>query len=177
MTEVKTEKLTNIKPDLTNANRHTERGNAMLRASMDEFGFAEAGTLDINNRIIGGNHRTEVAADVLGSDEVLVIEVDGTKPVYIKRSDIDLATPRGKKLAYALNRVAQVSIEFDPEQVLADIGEGISLDGLFHQNEIDDLIELMTFDPNDIEFKEYDESVADEVEYIECPHCGEKIPK
>jgi hypothetical protein len=27
------------------------------------------------------------------------------------------------------------------------------------------------------DFKSYDESVADEVEYITCPHCGEKFPK
>ena len=27
------------------------------------------------------------------------------------------------------------------------------------------------------EFKEYDESVVDEVEYITCPECGHKWPK
>lgn len=31
--------------------------------------------------------------------------------------------------------------------------------------------------PPDVEFKEYDESVADDVEYIECPECGHKWPK
>lgn len=31
--------------------------------------------------------------------------------------------------------------------------------------------------PPDVEFKEYDESVADEVEYITCPECGHKWPK
>lgn len=29
----------------------------------------------------------------------------------------------------------------------------------------------------DVEFKEYDESVADDVEYCECPNCGHKWPK
>lgn len=29
----------------------------------------------------------------------------------------------------------------------------------------------------DVEFPEYDESIADEVEYIECPSCGHKFPK
>lgn len=33
------------------------------------------------------------------------------------------------------------------------------------------------FDPDTIEFPEYDESVEDEVEYIECPYCGKKFPK
>lgn len=31
--------------------------------------------------------------------------------------------------------------------------------------------------PPDVNFKEYDESVADEVEYITCPECGHKWPK
>ena len=31
--------------------------------------------------------------------------------------------------------------------------------------------------PPDVEFPEYDESVADEVEYITCPECGHKWPK
>ena len=31
--------------------------------------------------------------------------------------------------------------------------------------------------PPDIDWKEYDESAADDVEYIECPECGHKWPK
>ena len=31
--------------------------------------------------------------------------------------------------------------------------------------------------PPEIEFKEYDESVADDVQYLECPNCGHKWPK
>lgn len=140
MTEIQTEKLENIKPDLTNANRHTERGNAMLRNSMSEFGFAEAGTLDANNRIIGGNHRTEVAADVLGSEDATIVEHDGKKPIYIKLPHVDLDTEEGRRLAYSLNRVAQTSISFDPEQVMSDIQGGINLDGIFNEREIDDLL-------------------------------------
>lgn len=29
----------------------------------------------------------------------------------------------------------------------------------------------------DIEFKEYDESAADDVQYCECPNCGHRFPK
>lgn len=29
----------------------------------------------------------------------------------------------------------------------------------------------------DIEFKEYDEGVADDVQYCECPNCGHRFPK
>lgn len=33
------------------------------------------------------------------------------------------------------------------------------------------------FNPDEVEFPEYDEDVADEVEFIECPECGHKWPK
>ena len=41
----------------------------------------------------------------------------------------------------------------------------------------EELEPITPFDPDSIEFPEYDESVADEVEYIECPECGHKWPK
>jgi hypothetical protein len=31
--------------------------------------------------------------------------------------------------------------------------------------------------PPDVDFKEYDESAADDVEYITCPECGHRWPK
>jgi len=31
--------------------------------------------------------------------------------------------------------------------------------------------------PPNVEFPEYDESVAGEVEYVTCPECGHKWPK
>lgn len=140
MAEAKIVPLSEIEQDQLNANKHSERGNAMLRNSMAEFGFAEAGTLDRHNRIIGGNHRTEVSADVLGADEAIVIEVDGKKPVFIKRSDIDLSTKEGRKLAYYLNRTAQVSIDWDPERLLADVNAGVELGNLFRDDELAGLL-------------------------------------
>ena len=37
--------------------------------------------------------------------------------------------------------------------------------------------ELGMVDLDSIEFPEYDESVADEVEWNECPECGHRWPK
>lgn len=146
----------------------------MLRQSISEHGFAEAGTLDMMGRVIGGNHRLEVSADVLGADEAIVIEVDGKQPVFIKRNDIDLSTPQGRRLAYALNRTAQVSIDFDPEQIAIDMAQGIDLDGLFYENELEDMLAELEL-PDD--FPEYDENIAGNVEMCECPSCGHKFSK
>ena len=68
---METVKLSQIRQDELNANAHTERGTYMLRKSMERFGFLEPGVLDANNRIIGGNNRTETAADILDADEAI----------------------------------------------------------------------------------------------------------
>lgn len=136
---METVKLENIKLDDRNANEHTERGEYAIRKSLEKFGFAEAGTLDRYNRVIGGNLRTEAAADVLAADDAIVIDVDGTKPVYIRRKDLDLDTPRGRELAVALNRVAEMSIEFDALVIEDFIDSGVDLSDWFRQDEIDAL--------------------------------------
>lgn len=173
MTKVEETKLSSIKPDQTNANRHTERGEGMIRESIHKYGFAEAGTLDKDNRLIGGNLRTEAAAD-LGMDEAIIVDVEGDKPVYIRRNDLDLADPddtKARELAYALNRVAQVSIDFDPEQVLADVNAGVDLDGLFYGDELDYLladVQSPNFEPVGADAQPR----LDQKSPIECPHCG-----
>lgn len=134
----KSDKITRVKfSDLilhtNNANRGSERGEYMLRRSMEKFGFAEAGTLDRNNKMVAGNHRTETAEDVLNPEEAIIVDVDGKTPVYIRRNDIDLDTPEGKELAIALNRVAQISIDFDPEQIKLDLEAGIDLSDWFRE--------------------------------------------
>lgn len=42
---------------------------------------------------------------------------------------------------------------------------------------LDDLITKVDDSPPNVEFKEYDESTADDVEFITCPECGHKFPK
>ena len=45
------------------------------------------------------------------------------------------------------------------------------------QTDIGALREMIDSEVPDVEFKEYDESIEDEVEFIECPSCGHKFPK
>lgn len=106
-----TVRLSDIIPDDRNANAHTERGEYMLLRSVARFGFLEPGVLDANGRVISGNHRLEVAADVLDAADAIVVDIDGTRPVFVRRRDLDLTTPEGREAAIALNRSAQVGIQ------------------------------------------------------------------
>ena len=132
-------KLSDIKTDPNNANLHTERGQYMVRRSMERFGFAEAGTLDKNNVLIGGELRTETAADVLEAEEAIILDVDGKTPVYIRRNDLDINEPDTVELAIALNRGPQESINFDPERIGAIIDMGIDLGNWWQDFELEEM--------------------------------------
>lgn len=102
-----------LKPDLMNANAGTERGAQMLEESLSTLGWGGAGTVDRDLNIIGGNKSLEQAMAMglrpvvvrLAPDEVLVAQ----------REDLDLYSqddPRGRDLATALNRVAEVNLDW-----------------------------------------------------------------
>lgn len=42
---------------------------------------------------------------------------------------------------------------------------------------LSDLFAEHGFDLSSVQFKEYDESVADDVQYVDCPACGHRFPK
>ena len=142
---VKSLSLADIGFDAKNANKGSVRGRGQIEASLREFGFADAGTLDRNNVIIGGNKRTEVAGEI-GMDEAIIIDVDGTKPVFIRRPDLDLNNPdddRARRLAYALNRSQEASLTWDAEVLFADMQNGLDLSAFWNQDELDALLEGM----------------------------------
>ena len=132
-------KISDLIPDHANANKGTERGRYALEASLRQYGAGRSILLDKNGRIIAGNKTVEVAADV-GLDDVLIVQTDGTKIVAVQRTDLDIDSPEGRGLAYADNRVGELSLSWDAEQVLADLNAGMDLSGMWRQDELDELI-------------------------------------
>ena len=173
MTEVKRAKLDTLTPDHANANKGTERGRYALEASLRQFGAGRSILLDKNGRIIAGNKTVETAADV-GLDDVLIVQTDGKQIVAVQRTDLDIDSEAGRGLAYADNRVGQLSLDWDAEQVLTDLNAGVDLSALFRQEELDSL--LADIRPPD--FQPVDQSEQprlDQKAPITCPHCGEEF--
>jgi len=135
----KTAKVSDLTPDISNANRGTERGRYALEASLRKYGAGRSILLDKNGRIIAGNKTAETAADV-GIDDVIVVQTDGTQLVAVQRTDLDLDSKEGRELAYADNRVGALDLDFDPEQILADLQAGVDLSGLWFEHELDALV-------------------------------------
>lgn len=165
--------MATIRPDKSNANKGTDRGRAMVESSLRETGAGRSIVLDKDDRIIAGN-KTYEAAEAVGLP-VRIVETDGTELIAVKRTDLDLDDDTGtaRRLAYYDNRASEVGLAWDAEQVLASVQAGMDLSGLWQSDELDAILNVVP----DVDFKEYNESVADEVEYHECPECGHKWPK
>jgi len=133
-------KYDGIRPDVKNANKGTERGRYMVEASLRETGAGRSILLDKDGRIIAGNKTFEAASDI--GLPVRVVETDGTELVAVKRTDLDLDDDTGtaRKLAYYDNRTSSVGLEWDAEQVMADLAGGLDLSAMFRQDELDELL-------------------------------------
>lgn len=133
-------KLSDLTPDTANANKGTERGRYMVEASLTETGAGRSIVADKDGRIIAGNKTLEAWAGMGGA--VKVVETDGHELVVVQRTDLDLSDPKGKarKLAYYDNRAGQVGLEWDAEQLLADVNAGVDLAAMFKADEIAELL-------------------------------------
>jgi hypothetical protein len=169
-------KIKDFKTASVNSNRHTQRGLSALDKSIRTDGWIGAMTTAADGEMIAGSARLERIADVFGVEiEPLVIETTGQQPIVIVRKDIpNAADPRAQRLAVADNRIAQLDLSYDVE-VLAGLSAEI-LEGLFEPQELSDLGQQWA-EQQPPDFKEYDESAADDVEMCTCPKCGHSFPK
>ena len=136
-------KLRDLTPDSGNANRGTERGRYALETSLRKYGAGRSILIDREGRIIAGNKTAETAADV-GIDDVIIVQTDGRQLVAVQRTDLDLDSKEARELAYADNRVAELDLSFDPEQMLADLQAGVDLSAFWRQDELDALLADLT---------------------------------
>lgn len=143
MSNFRKAKITDFRPDPANANKGTERGLRALDDSLSEVGLGRSIVTDKNGYIIGGNKTVERAVDQ-GFENALVVETTGDELVIVQRNDLDLLANepnnRARKLAYYDNRVAQLDLAWDVEQVRMDIDSGLELGNLFHDWEVDNFV-------------------------------------
>lgn len=175
---VERKRIADLTPDPSNANAGTERGLSMLDDSLSVVGLGRSIVTDKNGIIIGGNKTTERALD-RGFESAIVVHTRGDELVVVQRDDLDLADSdpnnAARKMAYYDNRVASVDLAFSAEQLLADVNAGFDFEHLFSDGELAAL--LANVQSPEVDFREYDESAADDVEYCTCPHCGKSFPK
>lgn len=140
MSDIKKIKAAELKPDLHNANRGTERGRYAIETSLREYGAGRSILVDKNGVIIAGNKTLETAAEI-GLDDVVLVQTNGKQIVAVQRTDLDLLTDeKARMLAYADNRVSELDLSFDPYVIADDLESGLDLSVLWFDNELEDLV-------------------------------------
>ena len=127
-----------LTPDARNANRGTPRGRAALAESLRAYGGGRAILADRHGRIIAGN-KTLAEATKLGMP-IRAIETRGHEIVVVQRTDLDLDTPKGRALAIADNRVAELDLAWDPDMLKAYAADGVALDPFWTPAELERLL-------------------------------------
>jgi ParB-like chromosome segregation protein Spo0J len=150
-------------PYARNPRTHSDEQVSQIAASIREFGFTNPILLDGENGIIAGHGRL-AAAKELGLEKVPCIDLthltDEQKRVYVI-ADNKLALNAGWN--EELLRLELTDLK--------EMGANLELVG-FDAMELADIML-----GKDVEFKEFDESAADDVELVTCPQCGHSFPK
>jgi hypothetical protein len=109
-------KLSDLIPDTKNHNKHTPYGMALLDKSVGRVGIIESITVSNDNMIISGNARHEVIGQRFDT-EPIVVETDGTRPIILKRTDIESGTKMFSEAAILANTTAKANIDIDMDVI------------------------------------------------------------
>ena len=155
--------LESLVPYARNPRTHSDKQVAQIVASIKEFGWTNPVLVDEKGGIVAGHGRV-LAAKRLGIEQVPCIELAGLT--------------EAQKRAYVIadNKLA-LNAGWDEDLLrleLSDLkGLDFDLDLIgFDEAELADILL-----GRDVEFKEFDESAAQDVKMIKCPHCGQEFPK
>ena len=107
-----------LRQDEHNFNKGTEQGAALMERSLKELGAGRSILLDRNGNIIAGN-KSQQDAIAAGIKKVRVIETTGDELVAVKRTDVDIDSAEGRKMAYLDNLSTQVNLTWDETELQA----------------------------------------------------------
>ena len=160
-TETRTLDSLNLRDD--NPRYLTDEQEKRLRGSLHKFGYSQLIEVNPDGTVLDGHQRTPlmIAMEEFGEGYEVEVRVPSRA----------LTQKEWQEYTALKHQGAAGSFDFE---MLKDWGVDNLLEWGFEENQ---LVGIIPFDPNSIEFPEYDESVANEVEYIECPECGHRWPK
>lgn len=93
-----------------------------MEKSFNELGAGRSILVDKNGNIIAGN-KTQLAAMAAGIRKVRVIETDGTELVAVKRTDVDIDSAKGRKLAFADNQTQVLDLMWNEDTISEVVNE------------------------------------------------------
>ena len=128
--------IKDLHQDKSNPRKHGDRNLKVIADSLRDFGFARSIVIDENDSILAGNGVVQAAA-LAGLENVIEVEADGNSIIAVRRRG--LTDEQKQRLKYADNRSGELA-SWDAGQLLADLNNGLSFDGLFDKAELDALL-------------------------------------
>lgn len=167
--------LSEFRPQAENARIHPARAIGMLEKSINKVGWLGAVTVAADGEAFDGSLRLETIATALDGAKPIVVDVDGTRPVIVRRTDIPNAdTQLAREASVWANRVAEVS-KWD-KTVLADWGHAGDID----LGELWTVDELAGWGVDDVDLPVEDDDLGGGDELPKeidctCPNCGHQF--
>jgi ParB-like chromosome segregation protein Spo0J len=161
--------IDSISQDPANLRKHSDRNLSAIIASLRKFGQQHPVVIDSRGIILAGNGRYEaikqlgwptilaVRSDLSGSEATAYSIADNRTAELAEWHEVELAETLRALQSEGFDIEAAGYLDVEVDQLLAKLGNG----------------EL----PPDADGKEYDESVADDVEMCICPKCSYEFPK
>lgn len=109
-----------FKQDAHNFNKGRDEGQRLIEKSFSELGAGRSILVDRNNNIIAGN-KSQKAAIKAGIKRVRVIETDGTELIAVRRTDVDIDSEEGRKLALADNSTTAANLDWDIPEMESEL--------------------------------------------------------
>lgn len=156
--------MTDIKFDLRNYRKHSEKNKELINRSLQECGAGRSIVVDNDNNIIAGNGIYE-QAQTLGM-KTKIVETDGSELVVVKRTDLSPEDEKRKQLAVLDNATSDTS-EFDIELLKEDFPIETLQDWQIPAIEVSN-IDIDSF------FEDTGETNKKKKTVI-CPHCGKEF--
>lgn len=166
--------IDDLKPNPRNANAGSPRGHGIIEQSIRQRGAGRSGLAAKDGTMIAGDQTLLKMAE-LGM-KIKPVHTSGDEWVVVIRDDIEPGSEEATLLGLEDNRATDVGLAWDAG-VLSELGERVDLSGLFYPDELSAFLEQAGDDLLNVEFKEYDESVENDVKYCTCPSCGHKFPQ
>ncbi len=152
-------RLGDLKPYDKNPRTIDDEEGERLDASLDEFNQSEVFLVGPKLELYDGHQRRNRWLAKMGPDFLVDVRQSSKPLTEDQRKRLIILTHRGAVGHFDDDLLRQY---FDRD-LLAELG--------FDEAEL----EKMGFEIPD--FKEFDESVKDDVEMIKCPHCGKSFPR
>ena len=140
--------IDSLRQDTHNFNRGTEEGQQLMERSFKELGAGRSILLDREGNIIAGN-KSQEAARKAGIKRVRIVETTGDELVAVKRTDIDIDSAEGRRMALLDNLTTQVNLAWDPQEIEAVSTEIDGFDPTDYGFDPSQLISDPTADPNE----------------------------